>query len=62
MAREAPFRPLSALRLQTMFFSRPHCNEQLALSVTEAGPALTDLFPQAWRANTRVTLPRTLSW
>lgn len=37
-------------------------DEQLPLSVTEAGPALTDLFPQAGRASTRVTLPRALSW
>lgn len=45
-----------------MLFSRPHCNEQLALSVTEAGLALANLFPQAWRVNTRVALPRALSW
>lgn len=62
MDREAPCRPLSVLRPQAMFFSRPHSNEQLALSVTQAGPALTDLFSRAWRANTRVALPRALSW
>lgn len=60
--REAPYRPLSALRPQAMFFFRPHSNEQLALSVTEAGPALTDLFSQSWRANTRVALPGALCW